>query len=116
MHHNVTYIVGVANLVDAENQGLPVVGKEVDKYGVKFICSDVVIFHIVVSYCSRNHICNAVKFFIEWLHTAIRSKGTELVLVTTEHVVLVEVKYRYNDIPSARNNIVAITKPPKHLY
>lgn len=98
IHNNMTYMIIVTYLVDAKNQGVLIAGKVVDKHCIKLVGSNIIILHIVVSYRSRNHICNTVKLIIEWLYPAIRSEGTELVMMTTEHIVLVEVKYRYNDI------------------
>lgn len=98
MHRNLTYLIVVVYLVDAENQGLLVVGKEVDEYGVELVGSDVVLLHVVVGYRSRNHICDAVEVVEEWLHRVFWSEGTKLELSTIEHVVLIEVEYRHNDI------------------
>ena len=85
-----TYMIIIIYLVDAENQGLLIIGKKVYKHSVEFVSSDVILLHIIVGYRSRSHICNAVKIIKEWIHLVIRSEGAELELTTTEHIVLIE--------------------------
>ena len=111
-----TYMIIIIYLVDAENQGVLIIGKEVYKHSIEFVCSDVILLHIIVGYRSRNHICNAVEIIKEWIHLVVRSESAELELTTTEHIVLIKGKYRYNNIVLSRDNLIAITEPAEYLY
>ena len=51
-----TYMIIIIYLVDAENQGLLIIGKKVYKHSVEFVSSDVILLHIIVGYRSRSHI------------------------------------------------------------
>ena len=87
-----------------------------DKYCVDLVSSDVVLFQIVVSYRSCNHICDTVEIFEERFHLVVRSEGAELELFTTKHVVLIEFEYRYNYIVLARDNLVTVAEPSEYFY
>lgn len=116
MYRNHPYTIVIICLVDTENKYLLIVGKEMDKYCVKLVSSDVVLFHIVVGYRSCNYICDTVEIVEERLHLIVRSEGAELELFTTKHVVLIVVEYRYNYIVLARDNLVTVAKPSEYFY
>ena len=106
----------VIYLVEAENQDLFIVGKEVIKHSIEFFGSDIILLHVVVGYRSRNHICNAVEIIEEWLHSIVMSEQTESKMTTTQHIVMIVVKYRHNDVVFTRDNLITVSEPTEYLY